>query len=126
VTWQWQQEETAKPSADSQVESLLWNDPMTSLSEHNLYSLPSSKGLKVQQHNAIGHAQTDTPTPTIDPLLTAVEAARILRLHHVTVLRWAREGRIPHLRLGRKVVFPLSQLTSWLASGYTDSAVRAA
>jgi len=99
---------------------------MTLLNEYKSHSLPSSKGLKVQQNNAIGPAQPDNPTPTIDPLLTAVEAARILRLHHVTVLRWAREGRIPHLRLGRKVVFPLSKLTSWLASGYTDSAVRVA
>jgi excisionase family DNA binding protein len=61
-----------------------------------------------------------------DRLLTAAEAAAELRLHPVTILRWAREGRIPHRRLGRKVVFPLSLLNSWLESGYTDSAVRAA
>jgi excisionase family DNA binding protein len=61
-----------------------------------------------------------------DQLLTAAEAAAQLRLHPVTVLEWARQGRIPHRRLGRKVVFPTSLLNSWLESGYTDSAVRAA
>jgi excisionase family DNA binding protein len=73
-----------------------------------------------------GHSNTPLNTHTIDQLLTADEAAARLRLHPVTVLKWAREGRIPHRRLGRKVVFPLSLLNSWLESGYTDSAVRAA
>jgi excisionase family DNA binding protein len=63
---------------------------------------------------------------TIDVFLTASEAAKIARLHPVTLLKWAREGRVPHRRLSaRKVVFPLSQLTAWL-SGYTDSVARAA
>ncbi len=63
---------------------------------------------------------------SVDLFLTAQEAAKVIHLHPVTILRWAREGRIPHLRLGRKVLFPLSQLNAWLESGYTDCAVRAA
>jgi excisionase family DNA binding protein len=62
----------------------------------------------------------------IETLLTAPEAAKHLRLHPVTVLKWARQGKIPHRKLGRKVLFPLSLLNRWLEAGYTDSAVRAA
>jgi excisionase family DNA binding protein len=62
-----------------------------------------------------------------DTFLTAKEAAQIARLHPVTLLRWAREGRVPHRRLSpRKIVFPLGQLKAWLESGYTGSTVRAA
>ncbi|MEO8736972.1 MAG: helix-turn-helix domain-containing protein [Edaphobacter sp.] len=62
-----------------------------------------------------------------DTFLTAKEAAQIARLHPVTLLRWAREGRVPHRRLSsRKIVFPRNQLTAWLESGYTGSTVRAA
>jgi excisionase family DNA binding protein len=74
----------------------------------------------------IGHSNTPLNNHTIDQLLTADEAAARLRLHPVTVLRWAREGKIPHRRLGRKVVFPVSLLKSWLESSYMESPVRAA
>jgi len=55
------------------------------------------------------------PQETIcfEPLLTAVEDGQLLGLHPVTLLRWAREGRIPHRRLGRKVTFRSSELNSW-------------
>jgi excisionase family DNA binding protein len=65
-------------------------------------------------------------TKVFEPLLTSVDASRLLNLHPVTILRWAREGRIPHVRLGRKVMFRASELNSWCTSGYTNSAVRAA
>jgi predicted site-specific integrase-resolvase len=59
--------------------------------------------------------------------LTAKEAARVARVHPVTLLRWAREGKVPHRRLSpRKIVFPSRQLRSWLQWGYTGNAVRAA
>lgn len=61
-----------------------------------------------------------------EPLITAEEASEPLNLHHVTVLRWAREGRLPHLRLGRKVMFRASELNAWCIEGYTKVAVRAA
>jgi excisionase family DNA binding protein len=64
--------------------------------------------------------------PIIRPL-SAAELAPILGLHSNTLLRWAREGRIPHRRLGtRKIVFLPSEVDAWLLSGYTVSAVRAA
>jgi excisionase family DNA binding protein len=61
-----------------------------------------------------------------EPLLAATEAARLLNLHPVTVLRWAREAHIPHHRMGRKVAFRASELNSWLGLNYTDDAVRVA
>jgi excisionase family DNA binding protein len=76
-----------------------------------------------------GHSNTPLipQTTETDLYLTAQEAAKIARIHPGTLLRWAREGRVPHRRLSaRKVVFPLSQLNSWLTSGYAGSAVRAA
>lgn len=72
----------------------------------------------------------NTSQPTIEVPLTAQELSRIVPLHPVTILRWAREGRIPHRRLSaRKVLFLPSEINKWIASGsnlYPDSAVRAA
>ncbi len=86
---------------------------------------PSAEALKIPLlKNQLGHPQA--ATKVFEPLLTSVDAARLLSLHPVTILRWAREGKIPHLRLGRKVMFQASELNSWCVSGYSTSAVRAA
>jgi hypothetical protein len=62
--------------------------------------------------------------------VTAQELSAIVPLHPVTILRWAREGKIPHRRLSaRKIVFMPVEINEWLASGsslYTDPATRAA
>jgi len=66
----------------------------------------------------------------IKTVLTAHELSHVLPLHPVTILRWAREDRIPHRRLSaRKIVFLLSEINEWLASGqslYSEPAVRVA
>jgi excisionase family DNA binding protein len=62
-----------------------------------------------------------------ESLLCATEAARLLRLHPGTLLRWAREGRVPHHRLSRKVFFRATELDAWCASGCSmTGTVRAA
>jgi excisionase family DNA binding protein len=61
-----------------------------------------------------------------EPLLGVREAAQLLMLHPNTLLLWARRGRIPCLRLGRRVAFRASTLNGWLSEPYTNSAVRAA
>jgi len=77
----------------------------------------------MSNHSAVAPS---TAIPIVRPL-SAAELAPILGLHSVTLLRWAREGRIPHRRLSaRKVVFIPSEVDAWLLSGYTVSAVRAA
>jgi excisionase family DNA binding protein len=60
--------------------------------------------------------ETCSDEALLGALITATEAAVELRVHPVTILRWAREGRIPHLRLGRKVLFSSARLMSWLSS----------
>jgi excisionase family DNA binding protein len=67
-----------------------------------------------------------TVAVSFEPLISAVEAGQLLGVHPVTLLRWAREGRIPHSRLGRKVKFRVSELNSWARTLYTGSAVRVA
>jgi excisionase family DNA binding protein len=57
----------------------------------------------------------ETGNHVFEPLISATEAGKLLGLHPVTLLRWAREGRIPHRRLGRKVTFRTSELNSWYA-----------
>ena len=61
-----------------------------------------------------------------EPLISAEHAGSLLGIHPVTLLRWAREGRVPHRRLGRKVKFRASELDSWYTTLYTGGAVRVA
>ena len=83
--------------------------------------------LNTQLHEGV----FDTPINlNVNTVLTAQELSHIVRLHPVTILRWAREGRIPHRRLSsRKIVFLRNEINAWLGSshaGYTEQAVRAA
>lgn len=59
------------------------------------------------------------------PLLTAEKAGRLLGLHPETVRRWAREGKMSHRRLGRRVMFRISDLDDFVER-YTIDAVRVA
>jgi len=68
----------------------------------------------------------DASSITFEPLISAHEAGRLLGIHPVTILRWAREGRVPHRRLGRRVAFRASELNQWVATLYTGTAVRVA
>ena len=69
-------------------------------------------------------------TVTLTPVLTAQELSGILQLHPGTILRWAREGKIPHRRWSaRKIVFIPSEINAWFSPGsnlYPEAAVRVA
>ena len=56
-----------------------------------------------------------TENGKFEPLIDAVEAGKLLGKHPVTLLRWAREGRLPAHRLGRNIAFRASELDAWLA-----------
>lgn len=38
--------------------------------------------------------------------LSVTEVAEIFKVSRYTIYQWAREGRIPFLRIGRRVLFP--------------------
>jgi excisionase family DNA binding protein len=58
------------------------------------------------------------------PLLTVKEAGDILRLNIFSVYAMARDGRLPTLRLGRRIRFRPEELEAWLAAGGTGAQVR--
>lgn len=47
-------------------------------------------------------------------MLTVPEAAQILRIDKVTVYELARAGRIPAIRIGRRVLVPREALMRWI------------
>jgi excisionase family DNA binding protein len=65
-------------------------------------------------------------TVAFEALLSAAQAAQLLNIHPNTLLLWARTGRAPCVRIGRRVAFRASALNRWLTEPYTESAVRAA
>jgi len=56
-------------------------------------------------------------------VLTAAEAAEILRLHVITLRELARQGRVPARKVGREWRFVRSQLERWL-EGQENGATR--
>ena len=47
--------------------------------------------------------------------LSTIEAARELRCHPNTLLRWVSEGKVPYVRLGRKLLFSRSEISKLVA-----------
>jgi excisionase family DNA binding protein len=47
--------------------------------------------------------------------LSTIEAARELRCHPNTLLRWVAEGKVPCVRLGRKLLFSRSEIAKLVA-----------
>ncbi len=43
------------------------------------------------------------------------EAARELGICGRTLWTWTKEGRIPHVRMGKTILYPVSELQAWLA-----------
>lgn len=56
----------------------------------------------------------ESDTGQFEPLLDTGEAARLLRIHPRTLLRSARRGKIPAIRVGRLWRFRASVLNQWL------------
>lgn len=53
--------------------------------------------------------------PTVaDPLLDADQAGELLGVSAYTVRQWAKERKIPAIRLGRFWKFRLSSLDAWI------------
>lgn len=53
-------------------------------------------------------------------MLTVDEVAAILRIHTRSVQRWAREGRIASVRVGRSYRIPRSDILRWILASSTQ------
>lgn len=60
------------------------------------------------------------PISQTSPLLDANEAARMLRVPPRWLLAQARDGRVPHQRLGRYVRFDPDELIRWVEQNRID------
>ena len=47
-------------------------------------------------------------------MLKVSEAAAMLKVSERTLWSWARSGLIPHVRVGRVVLYPVDALKDWL------------
>jgi len=58
--------------------------------------------------------EQDRVRGTMDQLLNVREVSQLLRLHPKTVYALVERGSIPHVRLGRRVLFSLVDVTRWV------------
>jgi len=58
----------------------------------------------------------------MNPILTAPDAANILRVHLRTLERWRQTGEGPrYVKMGRRVGYRRSDLEDWLEANVTTS-----
>jgi excisionase family DNA binding protein len=67
---------------------------------------------RLHEYALVGDLHASEKT-TFEPLLSAEEAAELLGIHVNTLRLWAREGKVPSRRMGRRVTFRKSQLNRW-------------
>ncbi len=69
---------------------------------------------------------TLAPRPDEAPALAlrAKDAAKALGISERLLWTWTNCGRVPHLRIGTAVVYPVEQLRAWLASEAAKGARR--
>ena len=58
---------------------------------------------------------------SFEPLLSVDEAANRLRIHSKTLQRFAREGRVPCVRMGKYWRFRLSALDRWVTAQQNET-----
>jgi excisionase family DNA binding protein len=72
--------------------------------------------MRISGTNNITHNTTPQPRPlaTGEVMLTLREAAQKLRVSERTLREYVKRGIVPHLRLGRNILFPLTALEKWI------------
>jgi len=50
-------------------------------------------------------------------IMTTKEIAKYLKLHEITICKYASEGRIPAIRIGRVWRFDKDAIDKWIAEG---------
>ena len=63
------------------------------------------------------------PYPT---LLTVDEVATVLRVHPRSIQRWAREGRVPSVRVGRSYRIARADVVRWVLDASSESGTTVA
>jgi excisionase family DNA binding protein len=83
----------------------------------NLLPPPAKSGARAAIAGRLRRARgvQDRQQHTFTPLIDAKAASRLLGVPHTWLLAQAREGRIPHHRLGHYVRFNPDDLKEWLA-----------
>ncbi|MBL7225467.1 MAG: excisionase family DNA-binding protein [Desulfobacteraceae bacterium] len=54
-------------------------------------------------------------------IITTQELAKYLRLHEITICKFAAEGRIPAVRVGRVWRFDKEAIDKWISKGQSKS-----
>ena len=54
------------------------------------------------------------PVARCEPLLTSAQAATILKIHPKVLERWAKQGEVPALKVGKFWRYRASALDSWI------------
>jgi excisionase family DNA binding protein len=68
--------------------------------------------------------ETDQPganAPSGPEIMTVDEVAAFLRVNRNTVYEAAHRQRIPHQRIGRRIIFSRQALLAWLTGGVRES-----
>lgn len=88
--------------------------------ERNLIRMTKSNQPSSQSHSA----DTDDAPRAYPPLdwresatLTVPEAAAVLRISRAAAYEAARQQRLPHIKIGRRILVPVSQLRALLDTG---------
>jgi excisionase family DNA binding protein len=58
-----------------------------------------------------------------EPLLGAAQAARLLSVRPAWIYAAVREGRLPHVRLGRQVRFLRADLEAFVAANHPEAGI---
>lgn len=70
--------------------------------------------LSLISHSTQTTAQSRLPVIEFEPLLDAIEAAALLRMHPKTLKKKARLGEIPGRHIGKYWRFRVSDLNDWV------------
>ena len=54
-------------------------------------------------------------------IMTTKEVAEYLKLHEITICKYAKEGHIPAIRIGRVWRFDKDVIDRWIAEGEKES-----
>ena len=72
------------------------------------------------EHNGVARGSARAAAAPVEPLLTADDAAELLRVRRSTVYELARNRRLPHVKVGRRVLFVRADLAAWIVTNRVE------